>query len=485
MSVDTVSLTGWGRTAPTTALRFRPGSFEEAAATVRGCGPRGSIARGLGRAHGDSAQNAGGSVLDMTALDRVLAFDAGTGEVVCEAGVSLHRLLEVLLPLGWFLPVAPGTPYITVGGAIGSDVHGDNHRAAGSFSRHVVRFELLTADGGIHTVRPGTPLFDATTGGMGLTGVILSATLRFHPVATSLMSVDTERAADLDDLMTRLATAGDHHRYASARVDLTSRGRATGRGVVIRGEHAPLDALPAHARRTPLSFRTPRLPAAPSRVSDLVSGLVRGLSSDPVPGAGSGLGSGLVAGLGSGLGSGGLFGRASAAALAELRHRRAPRSRTGELRRISAFFHPLDAVPHWSPVQGRGGLVRYEFAVGHGQEETLHRIVRQLSQRRSAPFPGLLRRFGAGDPGWLSFPVPGWALSLDLPAALPGLARFLDGLDEEVAASGGRVCLTNDARIRPDVLAAMYPRLGDFRSLRAELDPDGAFRSDLSRRLSL
>ncbi|MGN5633034.1 FAD-binding protein [Streptomyces sp. AC154] len=457
MSVDTVSLTGWGRTAPTTALRFRPGSYEEAAATVRGCGPRGSIARGLGRAHGDSAQNAGGSVLDMTALDRVLAFDAGTGEVVCEAGVSLHRLLEVLLPLGWFLPVTPGSRYITVGGAIGSDVHGDNHRAAGSFSRHVVRFELLTADGGIRTVRPGTPLFDATTGGMGLTGVILSATLRFHPVATSLMSVDTERAADLDDLMTRLATGGDRYRYASARVDLTSRGRATGRGVLTSGEHAPLDALPAHAQRRPLSFRTAHRPASPSLVPDLVPGLVPG----------------------------GLLGRVSAAALAELRHRRAPRSRTGELRRISDFLHPLDAGPHWSPVLGRGGLVHYEFAVGHGQEETLHRIVRQLSRRRRAPFPGVLRRFGAGDPGWLSFPVPGWALSLDLPAALPGLARFLDGLDEEVAASGGRVCLTNDSRIRPDVLAAMYPRLGDFRSLRAELDPDGAFRSDLSRRLSL
>ncbi|WNI29709.1 FAD-binding oxidoreductase [Streptomyces sp. ITFR-6] len=473
MSVDTVSLTGWGRTAPTTALRFRPGSHEEAAATVRGCGPRGSIARGLGRAHGDSAQNAGGSVLDMTALDRVLAFDAGTGEVVCEAGVSLDRLLEVFLPLGWFLPVTPGSRYITVGGAIGSDVHGDNHRFAGSFSRHVVRFELLTADGGIRTVRPGTPLFDATTGGMGLTGVILSATLRFHPVATSLMSVDTERAADLDDLMTRLATAGEHQGYVSARVDLTSRGRATGRGVLTRGEHAPLDALPAHARRTPLAFHTAHRPAPPSLVPDRVSDLVSGLGSD------------LISDLVSGLGSGGLVGRASVAALAELRHRRAPRSRSGELRRISAFFHPLDAVPHWSPVLGRGGLVHYEFAVGHGQEETLHRIVRQLSQRRRAPFPAVLRRFGAGDPGWLSFPLPGWALSLDLPAALPGLARFLDGLDEEVAAAGGRVCLTNDSRIRPDVLAAMYPRLGDFRSLRAELDPDGAFRSDLSRRLSL
>ncbi|MFF1920986.1 FAD-binding protein [Streptomyces sp. NPDC058221] len=453
MSVDTVSLTGWGRTAPTTALRFRPRSYEEAAATVRGCGPRGSIARGLGRAHGDAAQNAGGSVLDMTALDRIRAFDAGTGVVRCEAGVSLHRLLEVLLPLGWFVPVSPGTRHITVGGAIGSDVHGHNHRAAGSFSRHVTEFELLTAGGEVRTVRPGTPLFDATAGGMGLTGVILSATLRLDPVATSLMSVDTERATDLDDLMARFATGGHHHRYTSAWIDLTARGRATGRAVLTRGEHAPLDALPAHARRTPLALRSAPLPAAHSLVGDLLPG--------------------------------GLLGRVSAAALAELRYRRAPRSRTGELQRIPAFFHPLDAVPHWNRIHGRGGFVNYEFVVGHGQEETLHRIVRQISRRRCPSFLASLRRFGEGDPGWLSFPVPGWSLALDLPAALPGLARFLDGLDEEVAAAGGRVCLTNDSRLRPDALATMYPRLGEFRALRAELDPDGAFRSDLSRRLSL
>lgn len=453
MSVDTVSLTGWGRTAPTTALRFHPRTHEEAVAAVRGCGPRGSIARGLGRAHGDAAQNAGGSVLDMTGLDRIRTIDAGAGLVVCDAGVSLHRLLEVLLPLGWFLPVTPGSRYVTVGGAIGSDVHGHNHRTAGSFSRHVTEFALLTADGGIRTVRPGTPLFDATAGGLGLTGVILSATLRFLPVATSLMSVETERALDLDDLMTRLATGSRRHHYASAWVDLTARGRSTGRGVLTLGEHAPLHVLPAHARRTPLAFR-PALPP-PARFP----------VPDPMPG--------------------GLLGRMSAAALNEVRYRRAPRSRTGELQRISTFFHPLDAVPHARRFRGRGGFVHYEFAVADRRAETLRRIVGQLSQRRCPSFRAALKRFGPSGPGWLSFPEAGWSLALDLPAALPGLARFLDRLDEEVAAAGGRVCLTADSRLRPDALAAMYPRLGEFRQLRAELDPNGAFRSDLSRRLSL
>ncbi|MFV5993889.1 FAD-binding protein [Streptomyces sp. NPDC056231] len=449
MSVDTVSLTGWGRTAPTTALRFRPRTYEEAADAVRGCGPRGSIARGLGRAYGDAAQNAGGSVLDMTALNRIRTIDAATGRVVCDAGVSLHRLMEVLLPLGWFVPVTPGTRYVTVGGAIGADIHGRNQHVSGSFSRHVQDMELLTADGGIRTVRPGTALFDATAGGMGLTGVILSATLRFQPVATSLMSVTTERAVDLDDLMARL-TASDHrYGYSAAWIDLLARGRATGRSVLTRGEHAPLHVLPARARRTPLAFRPGQLPVVPAFVPD------------------------------------GLLGRTSVALFNELRYRRAPTYRIGELQKLATFFHPLDGVPHWNRLYGRSGFVQYQFVVGYGQEEALRRIVRRISRRRCPSFLAVLKRFGNGDPGWLSFPMPGWTLALDLPATLPDLARFLDELDEEVATAGGRVYLAKDSRLRPETLAAMYPRLPEFRALRAELDPDGAFRSDLSRRLGL
>lgn len=129
--------------------------------------------------------------------------------------------------------------------------------------------------------------------------------------------------------------------------------------------------------------------------------------------------------------------------------------------------------------------MQYRFAVGGGQEEALHRVVRRLSLRRCPAFHAVLQRFGEGGSGWLSFPVPGWTLSFGLPAGLPGLARLLDRLDDEVAAAGGRVCLAEDSRMRPETLAAMYPRLADFRALRAELDPDGAFRSDLSRRLAL
>ncbi|MCX4456297.1 FAD-binding oxidoreductase [Streptomyces sp. NBC_01340] len=446
---ESVSVTGWGRTAPTTARLVHPRTYEEAAAAVRACGARGGIARGLGRAYGDAAQNAGGAVLDMTGLDRIHAIDAAGGTVLCDAGVSLHRLMEVLLPLGWFVPVTPGTRYVTVGGAIGADIHGKNHHVSGSFGRHVLSFELLTADGAIRTVPRDTPLFDATTGGMGLTGVILTATVRLRPVATSLMSVDTERAADLDDLMARLTATDHRYGYSVAWIDLLARGRSTGRSVLTRGEHAPLDALPPRARRRPLAFRPARFPSAPAFVPE------------------------------------GLLGRGTVGLFNELWYRKAPRARAGELQRISAFFHPLDGVPHWNRVYGRGGFVQYQFAVGHGREEALRRIVRRIAERRCPSFLAVLKRFGQGDPGWLSFPMPGWTLALDIPASLPGLGAFLDELDEEVAGAGGRVYLAKDARLRPELLAGMYPRLTEFRRLRAELDPRGVFTSDLSRRLDL
>ncbi|MET7404526.1 FAD-binding oxidoreductase [Streptomyces parvulus] len=453
MSADTDwgPVTGWGRTAPTAARLIRPRTYEEAALAVRECGARGGIARGLGRAYGDAAQNAGGAVLDMTALDRVHAVDVAGGTVLCDAGVSLHRLMELLLPLGWFVPVTPGTRYVTVGGAIGADIHGKNHHVSGSFARHVMALELLTADGQVRTVTPGTPLFDATAGGMGLTGVILTATLRLQPVETALMSVDTERAADLDDLMARLTATDHRYRYSVAWIDLLARGRATGRAVLTRGDHAPLDALPARsrARRAPLAFRTSRLPAAPDLVPD------------------------------------GLLGRTTVGLFNELWYRKSPRLSRGRLQRISTFFHPLDGVPHWNRIYGRGGFVQYQFVVGEGREEALRRIVRRISDHRCPSFLAVLKRFGEADPGWLSFPLPGWTLALDIPAGLPGLGAFLDELDEEVAEAGGRVYLAKDARLRPELLAAMYPRLDDFRALRAELDPHGVFVSDLARRLTL
>ncbi|MFF2185510.1 hypothetical protein [Streptomyces sp. NPDC058155] len=258
-----------------------------------------------------------------------------------------------------------------------------------------------------------------------------------------------ERAADLDDLMARLTTSDHAYRYSAAWIDLLARGSSLGRSVLTRGNHTPLAELPARSRRRPLVFRPTRLPGAPSYVPE------------------------------------GLLRRKTAELFNELRYRGVPRRRTGELRRVPAFFHPLDGVPHWNRLYGRGGCVRYQFAVGHGQEEVLSRIVRRIVRRGCPSFLAVLKRLGAGDPGWLSFPVAGWTLALDIPTGPAGLGSFLDELDQDVAAARGRVTLAKDSRLRPELPAAMYPRLEEFRALRAELDPRAVFVSDLSRRLSI
>ncbi|MGN6791599.1 MAG: FAD-binding oxidoreductase, partial [Streptosporangiaceae bacterium] len=202
----TATLTGWGRTEPTVAELAEPRSADEVAGLVKSAASGGVIARGLGRSYNNAAQNDGGLVISTSGMREVLSFDPQTGIVSCEAGVSLEQLMTDLLPAGWFVPVSPGTRKVTVGGAIAADVHGKNHHMAGSFARHVVSFDLLTADGAIRTVTPESDpvLFWATAGGMGLTGIILRAAIQLKKVETSRLIVDTVRTANIDDTMAHL-----------------------------------------------------------------------------------------------------------------------------------------------------------------------------------------------------------------------------------------------------------------------------------------
>jgi decaprenylphospho-beta-D-ribofuranose 2-oxidase len=373
-------------------------------------------------------------------MTAVRAFDGEAGTVVADAGLSLDALLRLLVPNGWFVPVTPGTRFVTLGGALAADIHGKNHHRDGSFSEHVAWFELATPAGELRRVAPGDELFAATAGGMGLTGVVTRVKLRLIRVASAAMTVTTERAADLDTLLARLSERDADFRYSVAWIDCLKRGAGMGRGVLMWGDHAaegPLDFAPATRLRVPF--------VAPP----------------------------------------GVLNGATTRAFNELYYRRAPRRpHTGE-ESIATFFHPLDAVLDWNRVYGPRGFVQYQSVVPFEREDVVREMIERLSGAGTSSFLAVLKRFGRASGGHLSFPTPGWTLALDVPAGVRGLAETLDALDALVVEAGGRVYLAKDARVRAGLIERMYPRLPEWRAIQRGVDPEGTMRSDLDRRLGL
>jgi decaprenylphospho-beta-D-ribofuranose 2-oxidase len=451
MSDNRVTLTGWGRIAPTVAGLAEPGRPEQVVGLLRAAPPPGAIARGLGRSYNNAAQIAGGLVISMLALNRISSLDPETGLALCEAGVSLEQLMVAGLAAGWFVPVSPGTRQVTVGGAIAADVHGKNHHVAGSFARHVRWFDLLLPDGAERRVTPAAEpdLFWATAGGMGLTGIILRAEIQLTKVESARVRVDTVRTADIDESMAYLEATDSKFGYTVAWLDCLAAGASLGRSVITSGDFATPDELAPADRRDPLAFRPAARIGAPRACPP------------------------------------GLINRYTVALANEAWYRRAPRSRAGEIQSIGKFFHPLDGIRNWNRVYGPAGFRQYQYAVPAGQDEAVRRSVELISQAHAPSFVTVLKRFGPGSPGHLSFPIEGWTLALDFPARTPGLDGLLNRLDELVATAGGRVYLAKDSRVSPEMLAAMYPRLAEFRQLRKQLDPAGVLSSDLSRRLGL
>ena len=441
-------LSGWGRTAPTTAVVNRPLDASSVLASMHDHSG-GVIARGLGRSYGDAAQCSGGLTIGTAGLSHIGALDDVVGTIEVGAGVSLHALMRHLIPAGWFVAVTPGTRYVTVGGAIAADVHGKNHHRDGSFARHVVEMTIVTP-GGVVTVAPDRDpeLFWATAGGMGLTGVVVSAVLRLIRIETSWMQVDNQRFTRLEDLMSTMEETDHRYHYSVAWLDCVGGRNGDHRSVLTRGDHAPSGAIPDRLRG-----RSREMPGEP-----------RMRVPCPAPAR--------------------LVNRISVRALNEAWFRASRESR-GSLRPLAGFFHPLDGVARWNLLYGPQGFVQYQFAVPAEQADVVEDAVQAIASSGVASFLAVLKRFGPGTPGPLSFSQEGWTLALDFPLGPPELPALLDRLDAAVAVAGGRVYLAKDSRLRPELLSVMYPQLDAMRRVRRRVDPEGVLASDLSRRLGI
>jgi decaprenylphospho-beta-D-ribofuranose 2-oxidase len=454
-----VPLHGWGRASSTRAHLAEIDSVADAVSVLRKAGGgRGVVPRGLGRSYGDAAQNAGGTALDLTKLNRILHLDAESEPptATVQAGVSLDALMRALLPFGLWVPVLPGTRQVTIGGAIAADVHGKNHHTQGSFGNHVRSVDLLTADGEVRTITPGGEpgvneggrLFWATMGGMGLTGVILGATVVLQRAETAYFLVDTQRCTDLDDLMSKMTDRDTNYTYSVAWFDAVTKGRHFGRGVLTRGNKARRQDLSRKLAQEPLQFVAPSLGTVPEIFPNRMVNI------------------------------------ATARAFNAAWYRKAPKHRVGEVQNITQFFHPLDVVAEWNRIYGPHGFLQYQFVVPFTETEIFRSCLEAIVRSGHLSCVNVLKRFGPGNPAPLSFPMPGWTLTVDLPIE-DGLDKLCNSLDEMVIAAGGRVYLAKDSRLGAAAFREMYPRLPEFLEVRRAVDPNGLFNSDLARRLRL
>ena len=447
----TSRLTGWGRTSPSSA-RVAQVSQNDVAGLLKDPHHRGVLIRGLGRSYGDAAQNAGGTVLTLEGSAEEAVLDRTAATVTAGAGVSLHDLLKVIVPQGFFVPVTPGTRFVTVGGAVASDIHGKNHHVEGSFGNHIRRLTLMLADGTIHEIGPdqNPTLFWATVGGMGLTGVILEATFSLIPIETSLCTVNTIRCRNIDVLIDEMSHGDDDHRYSVAWADLLATGSRLGRSVLWRGDHTKLAELSSKEAADALKYDPKHLATVPPLVPSF--GFVNKLSST-------------------------LFN--------ELWFRKEPRQKNGGHKSIPAYFHPLDAIGSWNRLYGDGGFLQYQFALPFGREDELRQIVEKIAVSKTASPLVVLKRFGDANPAPLSFPMPGWTLTVDIPTRAEGLGQLLHSLDEVVMQSGGRHYLAKDAHTTPTAIRRGYPRLDEWKQIQRSVDPGQLWQSDLARRLEL
>ena len=432
-----MQISGWGCYPKIDAEVNLPRDLLQASALIKGDGLL--IPRGLGRAYGDSSLAS--RVLETTNLQFFHSFDAVSGVLSCDAGVSLFEILKVFVPKGWFIPVSPGTRFVTVGGAIASDVHGKNHHLDGTFGQHVISLQLLLGNGEIVQVSPteNTALFHATCGGMGLTGTILSASFRLVPIKSSEIIETTIKAANLDAVLDGFEQFGAST-YTVAWIDCLAQGKNLGRSLLMVGEHAEDGPLTV-ADKNPLTMPV-----------DAPSSLLNPFSIK---------------------------------AFNALYYAKAQQGVSTRRRSFESYFYPLDQILQWNKLYGKAGFMQYQFVIpASAGREGLRHILKTIAASGQGSFLAVLKTFGKQNTNYLSFPIEGYTLALDFKVT-ESIFALMDQLDQLVLQYGGRLYLAKDARMSEATFKTSYPNWEEFEAVRERYHAIGKFASLQSKRLGL
>jgi decaprenylphospho-beta-D-ribofuranose 2-oxidase len=404
-----------------------------------------TIPHGNGRCYGDASLST--SVVNTLRFDKILSFDIQQGIITCQSGILLSDLLQVIVPYGWFLPVTPGTKFITLGGAVASDVHGKNHHVDGSFSRHVLAMNVHSGTGEIITCSKSShaDLFWATCGGMGLTGVVLEVTFRLKKIETSFITQKQIKAENLDEVMMLFAEYSDYT-YSVAWIDCLKTGKQFGRSILMLGEHASADEVSFQHKK--LSAKQKSLFSVPFNFPSFV------------------------------------LNEWSVKAFNALYYAKNRHKVIENKVHYDGFFYPLDSILNWNRIYGKRGFVQYQFVLPlKVSKDALRNILGRISERGMGSFLAVLKLFGEQN-DLISFPMEGYTLALDFPMK-PGLLEFLDELDEVVADNGGRIYLSKDARMRKEIFWETYSNAQSFKDILKKYDPNNRYVSILSKRLML
>lgn len=404
------------------------------------------IPRGNGRCYGDA------SLADVTVstlkYDKILSFDTVNGILECQSGITLDQVLEVIVPKGWFLPVTPGTKFITVGGAVASDVHGKNHHVDGCFSHHVLEMDVVVGNGEMITCSPTryTDLFEATCGGMGLTGVITRVKFDLKKIETSYIRQKQIKAKNLDEVL-QLFDEYKHYTYSVAWIDCLKKGKGFGRSILILGEHATMNDLNEKKKQDPLKLPKKKQITFPFNLPWWILNTL------------------------------------TVKAFNFAYYNKNTRREINNVVSYEPFFYPLDAILHWNRGYGKKGFVQYQFVLPLEAKDGLIEIMNRISNAGMGSFLAVLKIFGKQD-SLISFPKEGYTLALDFPVR-KGLMEFLDELDKIVLKYGGRLYMSKDARMKPQVLEDGYPTLQQFKNIVNKYNPNQKLRSVQSDRLLL